>query len=195
MTNAVRTSDHDLIQRAAAGDRAAFEVIVRRYSRPLAEFVARRTARVQDAEDIVQETFLRAFSSLHTFDKQYSLKNWLFSIAYRLIVSGYRQKRPQPLEEADLPSAKCATTTQPMDDLWTIAEDLGGNFYMVLWLRYKQDMDISEIAHVMQKTQIAVRVLLHRARRRLAARLGYLAENNARGDWPRNWLTAERVKD
>ena len=168
--NAPLQSDCELARSAAEGDRAAFEAIVRRYTRPLTEFAAHKTAVIQDAEDIVQETFLRAFLNLNTFDPRFSLKNWLFTIAYRLIVSSYRKKKP-----ARLDSRTCAAMVDgqshddaPMDWLWELAEALDPSAHTVLWLRYKQDMDISEIARVMNRSTLAVRVLLHRARRRLA---------------------------
>jgi RNA polymerase sigma-70 factor (ECF subfamily) len=56
--------------------------------------------------------------------------------------------------------------------LWEAARALGGDRYRVLWLRYGEDMSIEEIAAVVGRTKLAVRVLLHRARTSLAGRLG-----------------------
>lgn len=166
-------TDQELARFAANGDRAAFEAIVQRYTRPLAEFAANKTRTVQDAEDIVQETFLRALVHVESFDPQYTLKNWLFTIAYRLIVSGYRKKMPHLMDEQTLYS--CIDTkgepALPMDWLWETAARMGQEFHSVLWLRYKEQMDIPDIARVMNKNKLSVRVLLHRARRRLAERL------------------------
>jgi RNA polymerase sigma-70 factor (ECF subfamily) len=172
-------TDEQLARSAANGDRAAFESIVRRYTRPLAEFVIHKTATVQDAEDIVQETFLRAFVNIKTFDPQFSLKNWLFTIAYRLVVSSYRKKKPVRLD-----SRTCAEMIDPqpnensqLDWLWEVAAQMGESVYTVLWLRYKQEMEVAEIARVLGRSQIGVRVLLHRARRKLAERIKVAAEN------------------
>lgn len=182
--NAPRQTDQQLARSAAQGDRAAFEAIVRRYARPLAEFAANKAPTVQDAEDIVQETFLRAFVNIQTFDPRFSLKNWLFTIAYRLIISGYRKKKP-----ARLDGRACSEMidAQPNDDtqqdwLWELAEQIGDSVHTVLWLRYKQEMEIADIAKIMNRSQIGVRVLLHRARRKLAERIQHAAEN--RGDNP-----------
>ena len=177
-------SDPELARRAAAGDRAAFEKIVRRYSRPLADYAAGKTQTVQDAEDVVQETFMRAFVNLKSFDAQYSMKNRLFTISYRLIISGYRKKRPIPLDaSAFLSIAEKTDDTPQIDWLWELAGEMGTDVYTVLWLRYKQSMEISEIARVMKKTTIGVRVLLHRSRRRLAERIETLAANDTGGQW------------
>lgn len=177
-------SDSRLVQRAAAGDRSAFEIIVKRYIRPLAEFAAGKTNSIQDAEDIVQDTFLRAFVNIGTFDAQYSLKNWLFTIAYRLIVSGYRKKQPKAYDCGALTGlAEHNSSPVEIDWLWELAGQMGTEVHTALWLRYKEEMEIADIARVMKKTQIGVRVLLHRARRRLAERVETLAANDTGGQW------------
>jgi len=168
-----------------------------RYSRPLSEFAAVKTNTIQDAEDIVQETFLRAYLNLNVFDTRYSLKNWLFTIAYRLIISGYRKKQVPTVDNGALSSVTANTeeATAPMDWLWDAALEMGEPIHTVLWLRYKQDLDISQIAQVMNKTKIGVRVLLHRARRRLAERIESLAEEDRAGAWmPPRPLVIERTK-
>ncbi len=177
-------SDQELARVAAGGDRAAFEAIVRRYSRPLTDFAANKTASIQDAEDIVQETFLRAFLNLNTFNAQYSLKNWLFVIAYRLVVSSYRKKKPQQIDQRVVSRLvdEQSTSTPEADWIWQLAEQLGDSAHTVLWLRYKQQMDVSDIAQIMNKSAISVRVQLHRARRRLAERIETLAANDAAGN-------------
>lgn len=164
--------DHELARSAANGDRAAFDSIVRRYGRALTDFAANKTTTVQDAEDIVQETFIRAFVNIKTFDPRFSLKNWLFTIAYRLIVSSYRKKRPKQLDSR-LCNAMIDPRSDdaPMDWLWKLTESMGRDTHTILWLRYKQQMEISEIARIMNKSKISVRVLLHRARRKLADRI------------------------
>ncbi|MBL7214368.1 MAG: RNA polymerase sigma factor [Phycisphaerae bacterium] len=166
-------TDEELAQLAAEGDRAAFDEIVRRYCRPLVQFVAGRTAVFQDAEDIVQETFLRYYRNIGSFDNHYSLKSWLYTIAYRTCVSAYRKKRPIPLsQEAIRQMSDTSTKAEPTGDgIWSLVRDMKPEDHTVLWLRYKQDMDIDEIAKIMKKTETSVRVHLHRARNRLAKRI------------------------
>lgn len=195
MVQHVCKTDHELVRSTLDGDRGAFEAIVSRYSRPLAEFAARKTNTVQDAEDIVQETFLRAFVHLRTFDGRYALKNWLFTIAYRLIISNYRKKRPHLSADGLNLAAADEDDDNAMDWLWDVTEQMGDEVHTVLWLRYKQDMEIAEIAGILRKTQIGVRVLLHRARRRLAERLEARAENDPHADWtPPEQILIERTE-
>jgi RNA polymerase sigma-70 factor (ECF subfamily) len=166
-------TDEELACSSAGGDRAAFDQIVRRYTRPLADFVAARTSTFQDAEDIVQDTFLRAYTNIESFDQRYALKNWLFTIAYRLVVSAYRKKRPGQLtlKAADSIAIEPAKESTSIDWIWQAASELSPQTYTILWLRYKQDMQIDEIARIMKKTKVGVRVKLHRARKQLAAQI------------------------
>lgn len=165
-------TDKDLARNTAHGDRAVFDEIVRRYCRPLTLFAAGRTDSLQDAEDIVQETFLRAWQNSQNFNSDCSLKTWLFTIAYRLIVSAWRKKKPQRL--SDKIAVQLTDEQPPVYEyqwLWDAARKLGPDAYTALWLRYKQEMSTEEIARVMNKSKITVRVLLHRSRNRLARKI------------------------
>src|SRR5688500_6258742 len=70
----------ELAARAQAGDPASFEELVVRLREPLARFVGRRLPRAVDAEDAVQETFLRAFDHLDRYDRSRRFTTWLFAI-------------------------------------------------------------------------------------------------------------------
>jgi RNA polymerase sigma-70 factor (ECF subfamily) len=182
-------NDENLARIAANDDRAAFDEIVRRYCRPLAEFAASRTVTFQDAEDITQDTFLRAYLNLDSYNAKYSLKNWLFTIAYRLIVSGYRKKNPVRLSEqaAEYIEAKTPAPQFENEELWQAVQNLAADDRTVLWLRYKQDMTTEEIANVIKKSKISVRVRLHRARNRLAELI------NRQPDKPNQWQLRDVV--
>ena len=167
--NHYQIRDVELVRTTLKGDRAAFDEIVQRYCRPLARFAASRTATFQDAEDITQETFLRAYLNLSSYNTKYSLKNWLFTIAYRLIISAYRKKSPVRLSEhaAEYIEARNTASESENEELWQAVQKMAADDQTVLWLRYKQDMKPEEIANIMKKSKAAVRIRLHRARIRL----------------------------
>lgn len=171
-------TDETLARLAAAGDRTAFDAIVRRHCRPLVQFVAGRMGSFQDAEDVVQETFLKVFQHIGSFDNHYAFKSWLFTIAYRLSVSAYRRKRPTVLDQETLGqfSDTSPQAASGEDDLWAVVRQMKPDDYTVLWLRYKQEMEMDQIAKVMKKTKTGVRVHLHRARNRLAEKIGVVQE-------------------
>ncbi|HVS80276.1 MAG TPA: sigma-70 family RNA polymerase sigma factor [Pyrinomonadaceae bacterium] len=74
-------SSADLVARARQGDQEAFRLIFERYSRPVISFIYDLVGNREVAEDLTQETFVRAYRSLHTLREETKLSTWLFGIA------------------------------------------------------------------------------------------------------------------
>ena len=89
----VMQADLALVQRAQANDRAAFNEIVLRYKSKVYNYVRRMVASVGDAEDLTQETFVRAYLSIHSFQSRASLNTWLFRIATNLCIDYSRKNK------------------------------------------------------------------------------------------------------
>ena len=160
-------TDQELATSASKGCEVAFEALVARYSVPLLKFASTKTSSFQDAEDAVQETFLRLFENIASYDSSKSLKSWLFTICYRIVISNHRRKKPQELLDCDVKNI--ASKSQEENEwLWDCARQLGDDSFMVLWLRYKQQMTVAEISQVLGKSSVVVRVLLHRSRKKLS---------------------------
>src|SRR5215469_16650908 len=77
----METTDATFVARARTGDADAFRVLVERHSRSLFRLAFRMTGNQQDAEDVVQESFLRAYKQLARFDERASFGTWLYRIA------------------------------------------------------------------------------------------------------------------
>jgi RNA polymerase sigma-70 factor (ECF subfamily) len=101
---AANTTDRDLIARFKAGSMEAMEKIVERYEKRIFTFGLKMCGHLQDAEDIVQETFLNAFRYLGRFREETKLKNWLFKIATRACIRKRRKKKCEPDYEISLES-------------------------------------------------------------------------------------------
>jgi RNA polymerase sigma-70 factor (ECF subfamily) len=86
-------ADTALVQRAQANDRAAFNEIVLRYKSKVYNFIFRMVHSVLDAEDLTQETFVRAYLSIHSFQSRASLNTWLFRIATNLCIDYSRKNK------------------------------------------------------------------------------------------------------
>ncbi len=86
-------ADTALVQRAQANDRAAFNEIVLRYKSKVFNFIHRMIPSIQDAEDLTQETFVRAYMSIRSFQSRASLNTWLFRIATNLCIDYSRRSR------------------------------------------------------------------------------------------------------
>src|SRR6185436_355295 len=87
-------SEARLVAQALGGSQSAFEQIVRRYQRPIISLIARMTKDRALAEDLAQETFVKAFRSLAAFDTTRRLSSWLFRIAHNTALDALRRARP-----------------------------------------------------------------------------------------------------
>jgi RNA polymerase sigma-70 factor, ECF subfamily len=96
-------SDETVVTRARAGDADAFRMLVERHSRSLFRLAYRMTANQQDAEDVVQETFLRAYRQLGRFDGRASFGTWIYRVAVNcsLDLARARQRRREQGPSAD----------------------------------------------------------------------------------------------
>ena len=85
--------DNQLVERFLAGDGAAFEVLVRKYLKPLYRFVFSLVGDAQTAEDIVQETFIKTWKRASTFDRHKHFKTWIYTIARNTAVDFLKKKK------------------------------------------------------------------------------------------------------
>lgn len=174
-------TDEDLAARAAAGSRPAFEELVSRYGLRLFHFLRSRSGSDEDVEDLVQETFLKAYRNIGRYDPQRRFSTWLYTIAFRLSISRHRSQGVKPLpldsEGPEHPSPGPQEVllrkeeAQKAGNIWLLARTLKPNEYEILWLRYAQELPMKEIARAMGKSLVGVRVLLHRSRLKLGKKL------------------------
>ena len=173
--------DEELAARAAAGSRPSFEELVSRYSLRLFHFLRSRSGSDEDVEDLVQETFLRAYRNIGRYDPQRRFSTWLYTVAIRLSISRQRSQRERPLpldpEGPEHPSPGPQESLARKEEareagnIWLIARTMKPSEYEVLWLRYTEEMAIKEIARTMKRSPVGVRVLLHRSRTKLGKKL------------------------
>ena len=167
-------SAEELARQAKRGCRASFAELVRRFAPRLQVFLCQRTTDHHDAEDLVQDTFVRAWQNIRRYRESYRFSTWLFTIGARLAVSHHRKKcvrlRSAPAPQEQPGPSEAAGNRQRHDDLWTLARGLSDLQYEVLWLKYGQEMSVKEIARTMRRSQVSVKVSLHRARVNLLKR-------------------------
>jgi RNA polymerase sigma-70 factor (ECF subfamily) len=172
-------SDEELALEAKSGSRGSFEELMARYGRRLGAYLRAKIASSQDVEDIVQETFLKLFRNIDRYDPRWKFSTWAYTAAGRLAISHYRtQAKAKKLKEAAelVPTASFDVTAGVSGaNLWKTAQALPSSQYQALWLFYTEEMSIRDIARVMNRTSLAVRMLLHRGRLGLAALLGEIA--------------------
>ncbi|MPY87739.1 MAG: sigma-70 family RNA polymerase sigma factor [Luteitalea sp.] len=93
-------SDEELVARSAGGDLESFNQLVLRWERPIYALAYRVIGREEDARDVCQETFLRAFRSLSAFRGQAKFSSWLYRIALNLCRDWIRRQKRTPLVQA-----------------------------------------------------------------------------------------------
>ena len=170
------TSPEQLARSCQAGCPDSFGVLVEQFKNRLYSYLWRFTRNRHDAEDITQETFLRAYRGIHRFDTNHSFSAWIFTIAKRTAINHCRGAKPTD----GLSDEHAANTVDPglaleladeKRSLWSMAKTLKPKQYEALWLRYAEGFSIAEAARIMNTSQVHVKVLLHRARNHLAKRL------------------------
>ncbi|RYD30427.1 MAG: RNA polymerase sigma factor [Verrucomicrobiaceae bacterium] len=163
------SSDSDdtlLVNQARQGCAAAFGKLVHRHHARVFGFLLTLTRHRQDAEDLTQETFLRAWKKFHRYDPTLSLLPWLFTLARRQSIAALRRARPLP---PDLPFPTEPESVPSVVWIWDSArKELSAEAYSAVWLHYAEDLSIRQIAGVLGKREGTVKVILHRARKTLA---------------------------
>jgi RNA polymerase sigma-70 factor, ECF subfamily len=163
-------TDAELIERWKAGDSRAATQIVGRHSQALARFAASSGER-DGIEELVQDTFVRAFSSLDSFRGESSLRTWLFTIERRLMLDRRRAERRSretvPVEEGDHVSEFGALDSliaeEAQERVRRSLEALSPTQRDVFTLRVQQGLSYKEIAEVLGSTEGAARVHYHNA--------------------------------
>ncbi len=178
-------TDEDLARRAQAGCRASFEQLVRRYQVSLLRFINERVHCEADAQDLVQDTFVRAYQRIDRYRDAWRFSTWLFTIGHRLAISHLRSRRvrksAQAEEIASLPDRRHDTRPGQlmMEDegrkrFWDAAAAVLTDEQMAaVWLYYVEGLSAPDVAKVLGRSWVSVKTMLFRARRRLAPALEY----------------------
>jgi RNA polymerase sigma-70 factor, ECF subfamily len=120
--------DAAVVEQVRAGDKDAFRILVERHSRAIFSQAFRMTHSEQDAEEIVQETFLRAYRGLGRFESRAAVGSWLYRIASNcaldLLSRRHRQPQPAPVLEDDDPPEERLPGTDPGPERLLISGEL-----------------------------------------------------------------------
>ena len=166
-----------LVSRASRGDTEAFGELYQRFLDPIYRYIYLRVGSHQDAEDLAEQVFIKAWRGLDTFrGGQVPFRNWLLRIAHNAVIDHYRRRREsQPLEDAwDVESDDPRVEEQVVagEELERLARVIGRLPPLqqdVLALRFAEGLDAREIGKILDKNAGAVRVLQHRALKELYA--------------------------
>jgi len=165
------------IQQALAGDQEAFACLVKAYQTAVYNLAYRMLGNAAEAEDTAQETFLKAYTRLKTYDSERKFSSWLLSIASHHCIDRLRQRR-FALSLDELPPwrwlagssrpEEVVIRSQERDEVHQLLEQLPPHYRAAVVLHYWYDLSYQEIAEAMETTESAVKSTLYRARRMLA---------------------------
>jgi RNA polymerase sigma-70 factor, ECF subfamily len=170
------------VLQARRGDQQAFAGLVTAYQVPVFNLALRMLGSPAEAEDAAQETFLRAYTKLETYDATRKFSSWLLSIASHYCVDKLRRReyKTTSVEEVEAWHWVPDETPRPEEQLLDkeqlrhiqrLLAQLPADYRLVIVLRYWQDLSYEEIAEMTHTTESAVKSRLHRARQMLAVRM------------------------
>jgi RNA polymerase sigma-70 factor (ECF subfamily) len=181
-------SSENLIARARRGDEEAFRLIFERYTRPVISFIFYMVNRRDVAEELAQETFVRAYKNLDALRDEMKLSTWLFGIARNVARESLRERRREQSNlELDESAAQAVCDERPSPASELLDKELSGRMRdallgldedkrLVFTLKVYQQRSYDEIAEITGFSIPKVRNDLHRARaemrRRLSSYLG-----------------------
>lgn len=178
----METSDNELVERVCGGDDDAFRILVERHSRSIYRSAFRITGNSADADDVVQETFLRAYRAAHSFDARATFTTWLHRIAINcsLDLIDSRKRRDQRINDGEDLNLVASTDASPdrvvlgsemQRAIARAMAELTGNERTAFVLRHFEGMPLEEIGQILGTRLNATKNTVFRAVKKLRHQL------------------------
>lgn len=188
-------SDQEIVALARAGEEAGYRELIRRYERPVFSLLYRMVGDRELAEDLTQETFIKALNAIGSYRPEFKFSSWIFKIANNAAIDQLRRREVPTLSlegspHASTPEAVEATALQlgdrgesPLEAVE--ARELGGQieaaiarlrpeYRACILLRHVEGCAYEEIARILNLPLGTVKTYIHRARHELRQALGHL---------------------
>jgi RNA polymerase sigma factor (sigma-70 family) len=183
-----RKEDSSLIQHALSGDQMAFQRLRYKYFSSVFQLINRMIRSREEVEDLTQEAFIKAFTSLASFNEEYSFSTWLFKIATNNAIDHVRKRKLQtfsinkPLESEESDYSFELPDTEPEPDQELIAtqrkkmldeamQSLPAKYRQVILMRHVDEKEYQEIAKTLKLPLGTVKAHIFRARELLYRQL------------------------
>jgi RNA polymerase sigma-70 factor (ECF subfamily) len=167
--------DQALIERCRAGDNRAFNDLINRYKRQVFALIFRLLHNQPDAEDVAQETFIKAYRSFDSYNPSYPFITWLFKIAHNSAIDFLRARKPESIsiqdeenpieiETTDNPLEKKIEAVSQQELIEKVLDTLPPIYREVLVMRHQQELSYDEISQSLNIPSGTVKIRLFRAR-------------------------------
>jgi RNA polymerase sigma-70 factor (ECF subfamily) len=165
--------DNELIRKCLQGETNAFEPLIDKYQKVLFNTVLRMIGDYDDAQDVTQSVFIKAFENLASFNPRFKFFSWIYKMAMNESINLLnRRKRQSVLPETNISTDRAPDTLLELAELEKVVqeaiEDLSIDHRMVLVLRHFADLSYSELSFVLEIPEKTVKSRLFSARQRLA---------------------------
>jgi RNA polymerase sigma-70 factor (ECF subfamily) len=171
--------DLDLINRTTAGDREAFNELVLKYQKPLYYLLYRMVSNHEDASDLLQKTFVKAFTGLGSFERRSAFKTWLYQIAINLAKNVYRDRsKAQHVPIDDVTIRRDPRTLEAIIQkenrllLRQALAELPERQRMTVMLRVQEGRKFEEIADIMKCSLGTAKANYHHGVQKLKTMIG-----------------------
>ncbi|MBT3419528.1 MAG: sigma-70 family RNA polymerase sigma factor [Candidatus Magasanikbacteria bacterium] len=176
-TQIEKLSDNELVRRSIS-DQQYFAILVRRYEERLLRYIRRiSNVQVEEAEDILQEVFLKVYRKLNDFDDALPFSSWVYRITRNQTISAFRKRirRPQAVWwdsedailniRAEIDIDKDVDQTFLREHIGEVLVEMDKKYKEVLILRFLEEKSYNEIADIVKKPAGTVATLIHRAKK------------------------------
>lgn len=167
----MREVDSSLIRQIKQGRYELFDVVIEHYQNPLFAFLYRMIRDADDARDLCQDTFFKAYKYIRSFKEEAQFSTWLFRIGYRLALNMIkrRKKHAESLENIDMgkdveDSVKKLERKEVGLIVGRIMDEIHTNYRVALHLFYKEEKTYNEIAAIMKIPENTVKSHIFRGK-------------------------------
>lgn len=168
---------NELVAKSQKGDQQAFSLIYDQFADKIYKFIRIKVGTAEQAEDLLQEIFVKAWQGCKKLDvADLNFSAWLYRVASNTVNDHYRKvyRRPQTVELDPAFNIAAPDQTEKLAEdgfeaaaVRKVLDNLPDNYKQIIELRYFQDFTVEETAKVLGKSSITVRVLQHRATKKL----------------------------
>lgn len=180
-------TDEQIIEAVKDGKREGQRLMVSRYGQMVFAMIVRQVTTMMDAEELTQDTFMRAFNNIDRYDsRRSSLGTWLCRIAYHLTLDFLKRRHPNiismddttDISEEQLDTELSSGNEKRIQQLEMLMEELPPDEQMLLTLYYYEDRSLDECSFIMDTTSHALANRLYRIRKKLFKQLKKQNENS-----------------